>query len=150
MGLLGPVVGRMYDRVGPRPLVVPGLALSSIALAVLAIGPQAFWLVMTGHILMSLGMALVFTPMFTLALGSLTGHLVPHGTATIGTLQQLAGAAGTAAFVAIMTLGETSRLDSGVDEVQALSGGIHSALWVGVSVMAVAAIGATIAETSSR
>ena len=142
MGLLGPVVGRMYDRVGPRPLVVPGLALSSIALAVLAIGPQAFWLVMTGHILMSLGMALVFTPMFTLALGSLTGHLVPHGSATIGTLQQLAGAAGTAAFVAIMTLGETSRLDSGVDEVQALSGGIHSALWVGVSVMAVAAIGA--------
>ena len=41
-----------------------------------------------------------------------------------------------------MTLGETSRLDSGVDEVQALSGGIHSALWVGVAVMAVAAIGA--------
>ena len=140
MGLLGPVVGRLYDRVGPRPLVVPGLVASAAALALLAAGPSEAWLVMGAHILMSLGMALVFTPMFTLALGSLTGHLVPHGSAAIGTLQQLAGAAGTAAFVAIMTLRETSAVERGVGEVEALSGGVHGAFWVGAGVMALAAV----------
>ena len=143
MGLLGPVVGRFYDRVGPRPLVVPGLVASAAALALLAAGPSAAWLVMGAHILMSLGMALVFTPMFTLALGSLTGHLVPHGSAAIGTLQQLAGAAGTAAFVAIMTLRETSAVERGVDEIDALSSGVHGAFWVGAGVMALAAVVST-------
>ena len=31
-GLMGPVVGRWYDRVGPRPLVVPGAALIAISM----------------------------------------------------------------------------------------------------------------------
>ena len=31
MGLLGPVVGRLYDRLGARPLLVPGMAATSAA-----------------------------------------------------------------------------------------------------------------------
>ncbi|TGO05786.1 MDR family MFS transporter [Serinibacter arcticus] len=142
MGLLGPVVGRVYDRIGPRPLVVPGLALSATGLVVLAAGPASAWVVLGGHVMMSLGMALVFTPMFTLALGSLTGSLVPHGSAAIGTLQQLAGAAGTAASVAILTVRETSALAGGASEVDAISTGAHGAFWVGAGVMGAAALAA--------
>jgi len=32
MGLLGPVVGRLYDRVGARALLVPGTVVTSLAL----------------------------------------------------------------------------------------------------------------------
>ncbi len=40
----------------------------------------------------------MFTPLFTSALGSLRSELYAHGSATVGTVQQLAGAAGTALF----------------------------------------------------
>lgn len=140
MGLLGPVVGRMYDAVGARPLALPGLVLAAGALALLAAGPRAVGVVLAGHVLMSLGMALVFTPMFTVALSAVAGPLVAHGSATIGTLQQLAGAAGTAALVAVMTTGQASRLAAGASESDALAGGIQSALWVGVGALVVAAL----------
>src|SRR4029450_150348 len=32
MGLLGPVVGRLYDRVGARALLLPGTVVTSLAL----------------------------------------------------------------------------------------------------------------------
>ncbi|PFG20530.1 DHA2 family efflux MFS transporter permease subunit [Serinibacter salmoneus] len=131
MGLLGPTVGRLCDRLGARPLVVPGLVLAGGALVLLAVGPQQVWLMAAAHILMSLGLALVFTPMFTVALGSLTGPLVPHGSAMIGTLQQLAGAAGTAAFVAIMVTREVAAIEGGASEVEALSQGTHLAFLIG-------------------
>ena len=51
---------------------------------------------------MSLGLAFMFTPLFTTALGSLPHHLRGYGSATVGTVQQVAGAAGTALFVTIM------------------------------------------------
>lgn len=143
MGLLGPVVGRWYDRVGGRPLVVPGLGLASIGLVLLAAGPQAIWLVLTAHIIMSLGMALVFTPMFTASLSSLAGPMVPHGSATIGTMQQLFGAAGTATFVAIMSSGEAAGLADGLSAEAALSAGTRTAFWVGAGVLAAAALFAT-------
>lgn len=105
MGLLGPVVGRLYDRVGPRWLLVPG------SLAVLAsfglftqVAPQLpWWRLLAAHMLLSLGLAFLFTPLFTIALGSLPPHLYGHGSAVVGTVQQVAGAAGTALFVTVMS-----------------------------------------------
>lgn len=36
MGLLGPVVGRAFDRFGPRPLVIPAAAIVLAAMGLLA------------------------------------------------------------------------------------------------------------------
>ncbi|GIJ00614.1 DHA2 family lincomycin resistance protein-like MFS transporter [Sediminihabitans luteus] len=105
MGLLGPTVGSLYDRVGPRPLVVPGTAAVATAMGALAtVGATTSpWFVLAAHLVLSLGLAFVFTPLFTAALGALPPHLYAHGSATIATVQQLAGAAGTALFVAVLT-----------------------------------------------
>lgn len=115
MGLLGPVVGRLFDRWGPRPLVVPGCALVALALALMTslretTPPGA---VLGMHVLLSIGLALTFTPLFTSALGSLEPHLYSHGSATIGTVQQLAGAAGTALFVVLTVSREATLLGQG-------------------------------------
>ena len=73
MGLLGPRIGRAYDRVGARPLVVPGsigltLSLALFALLVPHVGP---WVVLALHMLLSLSLSLLFTPLFTAGLGAL-------------------------------------------------------------------------------
>ena len=105
MGLLGPWVGRLYDRVGPRWLVIPGgLAVAGAFVVFATVTPQTQWWHLLGaNLLMSLGLAFMFTPLFTTALGALPHHLRSYGSATVGTVQQVAGAAGTALFVTIMT-----------------------------------------------
>ncbi|GAA1206914.1 MDR family MFS transporter [Rhodoglobus aureus] len=143
MGLLGPVVGRLYDKVGPRPLMVPGAILVSAALwsfTTLSETSSPF-LVMAIHIPMSIGLAFMFTPLFTAALGTLKPHLYSHGSATIGTVQQLAAAAGTALFIALLTVQSVSLAAAGAEETIALAGGVRLAFMAGgiISLFAVVA-----------
>lgn len=89
MGLLAPFVGRMYDKIGPRPLLVTGTILASAALWGLAflLNEHSSWVVLlVGHIIFSTGLALIFTPLFTSSLGSLPKHLYSFGSATISTV----------------------------------------------------------------
>jgi DHA2 family lincomycin resistance protein-like MFS transporter len=107
MGLLGPFVGRLYDRFGPRPLVIPGalaVAASVWSFALLLDVNSSVWLVAAIQTLLFLGFAFVFPPLFTASLGSLPMHLYSHGSALIATIQQVAGAAGAAVFIALFTL----------------------------------------------
>jgi DHA2 family lincomycin resistance protein-like MFS transporter len=140
MGLLGPVVGNLYDRVGPRPLVAPGLVAVIVAIVGMAtIHPGThWWFVLAAHVVFSLGLALVFTPLFTTTLGSLTPRFYSHGSAAIGTVQQLAGAAGTAMFVALLTVRSLSLQQSGVSAAESLAGGARLAFLVGAAVVVVA------------
>lgn len=106
MGLLGPTVGRLYDRLGARPLILPGsigltTSLVLMALLVPVVGP---WVILGLHVLLSLSLALTFTPLFTAGLGSLPQHLYAHGSALLGSSQQVFGAAGTATSIAVMAL----------------------------------------------
>ncbi len=105
MGLMGPVVGRLYDVVGPRWLLIPGGAVVTGAFALFATVTPAtpWWQLMVANLLLSLGFAFMMTPLFTTALGSLPHSLRSYGSATVGTIQQVAGAAGTALFVTIMS-----------------------------------------------
>nr|WP_260406447.1 MDR family MFS transporter [Microbacterium sp. G2-8] len=103
MGLLGPVMGRIYDARGPRTLLIPGSIMIATAMFVYSTTgvdtPVAF-LVVT-QIVMSLGLASSFTPLFSASLGSLDRHLYSHGSAALNTLQQVAGAAGTALLISV-------------------------------------------------
>ncbi|SKC61217.1 MDR family MFS transporter [Krasilnikoviella flava] len=145
MGVLGPVVGRLYDRLGPRPLVLPGVAAVGVSMVVFAtLTPtSAVWLVLLGHMVLSFGLAFIFTPTFTSALGGLTPSLYSHGSAAVATVQQLAGAAGTALFVALLTLRSVALLEGGATQAQATAGGAQLAFAVGGAVVLVALVLAT-------
>jgi len=107
MGLLGPFVGKLYDRVGARPLVLPGVAVLALALwgFALVVGEDTPVLVLVGlHIMLVIGLSFMLTPLMTDALGSLPSEIDSHGSAILATLQQVAGAAGTALFVTLMVL----------------------------------------------
>ncbi|WP_072736941.1 DHA2 family efflux MFS transporter permease subunit [Rhodococcus triatomae] len=106
MGLAGPIVGRIYDVRGPRVLVVPGALLISLGvwmLTTVSTGTSLWWLVLS-NMALCLGLAATFTPLMTSGLGSIDAHLYSHGSAVVGTFQQVAGAAGTALFVTVMTV----------------------------------------------
>ncbi|SFS66351.1 DHA2 family efflux MFS transporter permease subunit [Saccharopolyspora flava] len=106
MGLMGRPVGRLFDRIGPRPLVIPGAAAMAVALWLFAtLTPQSSLGAVIGfHLLLMLGLSLMMTPLMTSTLSSLPDHLYSHGSAILGTLQQVAGAFGTAVFVTVSSL----------------------------------------------
>lgn len=106
MGLLGPVVGRLYDRVGLRPLVLPGAAVQALALwaFVTLDTTSSLWTIVAMHMALMVALPLLITPLMTDSLSRLPGDLDSHGSAIVATLQQVAGAAGTALFVTVMAL----------------------------------------------
>ncbi len=133
MGLLGPQVGKVYDRVGGRPLVVPGSLGILVALSLLtqvgATTPVLF--VLGAHVLLMASLAAVFTPVFTLGLGALPPDLYSHGSSLLATLQQVAAAIGTAIVVAVVASRQTSLLDGGASELAARVGGNQWGFGVG-------------------
>jgi DHA2 family lincomycin resistance protein-like MFS transporter len=143
MGLLGPVVGRLYDRYGPTVLAVPGAILVSAVLwALTLVGQDTVpWALLAGHIVLSVGLALIFTPVFTSSMGSVRMELYSHASAVLGSAQQLAGAAGIALFIALMTIRTAALSAEGVEPTEALAGGIRLAFLVGavISLFAVLA-----------
>ena len=134
MGLLGPTVGRLVDRRGARFVLLPGMFVTALALwsMTLFTDTSTIWQVLATHLALSLGLAGVFTPLFAVSLGSLPGRLASHGSALISTVQQVAGAAGTALFVTVMTLVSTHLAGSpeAVD-AHALAAGTRVAFMIG-------------------
>ena len=114
MGLLGPVMGRIYDAKGTRPLLIPGTILVSASLFFYStVGEHTvFWVLILVQAAMSVGLAMSFTPLFSASLGSLDRSLYSHGSAVLNTLQQVGGAAG----VALLTVTYSSILHAGESE----------------------------------
>ncbi|HTI25977.1 MAG TPA: MDR family MFS transporter [Kutzneria sp.] len=106
LGLLGRPVGALFDRIGARPLVIPGAIAMAVALWLFAVlGPDSPLIAVIGiHVLLMAGLGLMMTPLFTSGLNDLPENLYSHGSAIMATLQQVMGAFGTTVFVAVATL----------------------------------------------
>ena len=120
MGLLGPIMGRIYDARGTRTLLVPGTIMVSAALFFYStVGEHTvWWMLVIAQTIMSVGLAMSFTPLFSSSLGSLRRHLYSHGSAALNTIQQVGGAAGvallTVTYSSILHAGEQQGLETAV------------------------------------
>ncbi|WP_433272846.1 DHA2 family efflux MFS transporter permease subunit [Actinosynnema sp. CS-041913] len=151
MGLLSPLVGRLYDRVGPRILLIVGTVATSASLW-FASGFDASTpapLVLVFHLLLSLGLAFSFTPLFSAGLGALPARLYSHGSAIFGTTQQLAAAAGVALLVSVMSARAASLAAAGEPGVGAEMGGIHTA-FLFAAVLSLAAVAGSFAVKGGK
>jgi DHA2 family lincomycin resistance protein-like MFS transporter len=132
MGLAAPVVGRIYDLRGARPLVIPGAAAITAGVWSLSVvdGSTTIWWLIGANMLLCLGLAATFTPLMTLALGSVAPERYSHGSAALGTFQQVAGAVGTALFVTVMTV--VARGDHATDAAaaEAIAHGVRTVFTV--------------------
>jgi DHA2 family lincomycin resistance protein-like MFS transporter len=141
MGLLGPLVGSLFDRFGARRLIVPGSIAVAIAMWSMVTFDEFTWpgWILIVNILMSLGLAFIFTPLFTVSMSSAPPQLYSHASATVGTVQQLAGAAGTALFVTVLTIASVNG-GAGESVVASTAAGTHAAFLCGAIIATLALI----------
>lgn len=112
-GLISPVSGHLYDKFGPKALIIPGFALSTVVFFLLSHFTSTSISILTIvvlHCLSLIAVGLINTPIQTNSLNQLSPKYYPHGTAIMNTLQQIAGAFGTSLFVAIMTASQKAYL----------------------------------------
>lgn len=105
MGIMSPVTGKLFDRMGARWLSIVGLAITmatTYALARLQTG-TTFVYVTWVYTVRMFGMSILMMPIFTAGLNELAMSLNRYGTAMVNTLRMIAGALGMAFFVSIMT-----------------------------------------------
>jgi DHA2 family lincomycin resistance protein-like MFS transporter len=140
MGLLGPQVGKIFDRYGPKALTIIGASLLTLTMWRLSTidAGTPIWLLVGLHVIMSIGLACLFTPAFTTGLNPLPPRLYSHGSALLATLQQVAGAAGTALLVAIMASRSSALVADGVSPTGAQNTGIQTAFGVATGIVALA------------
>ncbi|WP_432432740.1 DHA2 family efflux MFS transporter permease subunit [Cohnella rhizoplanae] len=113
-GILSPRVGRLFDKHGPKWIVIPGLAIVATMLWLFStITPDSsVAFIVALHIGLMVGIALIWMPAQTNGLNQLPPELYPHGTAVMNTFQQVIGAIGTAVAISFLTSGTESYLHS--------------------------------------
>jgi DHA2 family lincomycin resistance protein-like MFS transporter len=136
MGLAGPLIGRLVDRIGPRPVVVPGILLVGAVLwAMTGLSATTPWeLVLAADIGLSLGIAAIFTPINATAMRSMPPRLFGQASSTIAIVQQLGGAAGSALFVGLFSAASAAAALQGFGEKDALVEGVRLAFGAGALV----------------
>jgi DHA2 family lincomycin resistance protein-like MFS transporter len=123
---------------------VPGSILVSAVLWSLTMVTEQTspWMLLAAHVALSAGLAFMFTPLFTSALGSVEPRLYSHGSAIVGTVQQVAGAAGTALFVTVLAAGTAALAATGASPEIAEAAGVRQAFLVGAILSITAVVGA--------
>lgn len=120
MGIMSPITGKLFDKIGPRILAVTGLvvtAVSTYMLTHLQLDSSYTYIILS-YSLRMFGMSMVMMPIMTNGLNQLPTRLNPHGTAINNTAQQVSGSIGTAVLVTIMntvTKSKAETLMAGVD-----------------------------------
>jgi DHA2 family lincomycin resistance protein-like MFS transporter len=144
--LVSILAGKLYDRTGARKLMVTGAVIIAAGwwfMSTLTHTTPVSVMLIT-YLLICAGQALAWTPIFTLALGSLPDELHAHGSAALNTVQQLIGAAGLAILIAILTINTTG------SDPASIAAGAQAAFTAGAVIAIVGIITALFVPSQSR
>jgi EmrB/QacA subfamily drug resistance transporter len=142
------LAANLLPRVGPKPLIVPGLIAGSVGLLMLTrLTPDSEYLshVLVPMLIISLGMAFVFIPVSSTALHAIGHHDAGVASAMINTSQQVGGSLGTALLntVAVTTSAAYLTANSALGQAAtpvALTQGYTRAFAVGAAFLFAAAV----------
>jgi EmrB/QacA subfamily drug resistance transporter len=101
--LIAPLAGRLTDRVGPRPLIVSGLSLVTLALFLQTRidVDTGYGLLLPAFVLMGIGMALVMSPMSTAAMNAVVPEKAGVGSGILSMNRMVGATFGVAAIGAL-------------------------------------------------
>jgi EmrB/QacA subfamily drug resistance transporter len=111
--LIGPLAGRLTDRVGARPLMVLGLLLTGGALLVqsqITVRSSYAGVLLPGFILMGLGMGLVMSPMSTAAMNAVDRAKAGAASGVLSMSRMVGGSVGLAVMGALVAAIGSSEL----------------------------------------
>ncbi|MDI3327876.1 MAG: DHA2 family efflux MFS transporter permease subunit [Alicyclobacillaceae bacterium] len=105
MGIMSPVSGALFDRIGPRPLAVAGLLITAVTTFEFSrlTAETAYSQILSLYVIRSFGLSLLMMPVMTAGLNQLPAEKNSHGTALSNTVRQVAGAIGTAFLTTVFT-----------------------------------------------
>lgn len=132
--IFAPIIGRLFDRYGPRAVITPGTILIVVGYALYAqYGTEtALWVMVLTHIIMMLGIGMVLASVQTNTLNALPKQLFPDGIAITQTSQQVAGAIGIAVMVSIFSAKQTSVMADGTALPEAAAAGSSLVFTIGI------------------
>lgn len=146
-GLLSPFMGHLFDKFGPRVLMIPATILLSITILILTQlnMDTAPWVIIVSYIMLMISIAAIMMPAETNGLNQLPKHLYPHGTAIMTTLQPVSGAIGVSVFISIMNARQLYYLKLATNPSdpltinQGMVAGVELVYWIafGISIIAV-------------
>jgi EmrB/QacA subfamily drug resistance transporter len=102
--VVAPNAGRLADKLGPRTMIVPGVALITASLALFSIqdASSTFWTLLPALVLGGLGMGLAMAPTTTAAMHAVPVAKAGVGAAVINSMRQVGGSVGLAVIGAIV------------------------------------------------
>ena len=104
--LMSVVAGNLFDKFGPKWMVLSGMLLAIISLLFLRmvdLNTSSIYIIIM-HVILLIGISFIMMPAQTNGLNELPRDLYTDGSAVMNTLQQVAGAIGTAVAVTIMSI----------------------------------------------
>ncbi len=122
-GILSPVMGGLFDRFGPKWLTIIGITIvtgSMFGFSTISMETSSAFIIGL-HIVMMVGISMVMMPAQTNGLNQLPPELYPDGTAIMNTLQQVAGAIGTAVSISILSAGTSNFMETVEDKQNPLN-----------------------------
>lgn len=105
MGIMSPITGAIFDRIGARWLAVTGLAITVITTWQFSHLSETmeYSYIMIIYTARMFGMSMLMMPIQTAGLNQLPRRLNAHGTAMSNTLRMVSGSIGTAILVTVMS-----------------------------------------------
>ena len=133
MGLLSPVIGGLYDKFGARKLLIPASFFVAAVLWYMTTfnTNTDFWTLLISYLVFMVGIGFFFTPLFSMTMASVQPQLYPHASATVGSLQQVGGAAGTAMFITAFTITSAGFASDAVAKAEGVTAGTTQAFTLG-------------------
>jgi EmrB/QacA subfamily drug resistance transporter len=119
--IMGPLAGRLTDRVGSRPLMTLGLLIVASALAIQSrlTVHSGYGLLLPGFVLMGLGMGMVMSPMSTAAMNSVDRTKAGAASGLLSMIRMVGSTFGVAVMGALVATIGRAKIDSGLPHASA-------------------------------
>jgi MFS transporter, DHA2 family, lincomycin resistance protein len=140
--ILSPIVGALFDKIGARLFTIIGfifVLIGNIVFLSTISSQTPAWQIIVAFMILFFGLTMVMMPAQTNAMNQLPRELYADGSAAMNTLNQVAGAAGTAIAITVFTSGQSSYVMDfpNASQPEILAAGIKYAFYfiTGISVV---------------